>query len=185
VATARNKEGPTAQETSTAHQTVTRGTALTNLRLARGPGVVPRSLRLARGPNAPSGESPPRSRDWDPLGRDSALLEVTLGPRRRTYSPGQSIKCSGKPRAPGSKANRRHASPLTPLGNHISALFHQPALRGHPRRCAGAVREDRCQLHDTVPLTPVPRPRHTPRRRMVEPSKGVRLPTPHPPRTAP
>jgi hypothetical protein len=53
-----------------------------------------------------------------------------------------------------------------------------------PTRCAGAVREDRCQLHDTVPLTPVPRPRHTPRRRMVEPSKGVRLPTPHPPRTA-
>jgi hypothetical protein len=29
-------------------------------------------------------------------------------------------------------------------GNQILVLFDQPALCGHPRRCAGAVREGRC-----------------------------------------
>jgi hypothetical protein len=37
-------------------------------------------------------------------------------------------------RAPGSRANPRHAVPLTPPGNPAQALFHQPpALCGHPR----------------------------------------------------
>jgi hypothetical protein len=55
-----------------------------------------RSWRLARGPDAPSGEPPPRSRAW---------LRLALAPRRRTYFPDRSIKCSGTLRAPGSKAN--------------------------------------------------------------------------------
>jgi hypothetical protein len=38
--------------------------------------------------------------------------------------------------APKSKTNPRHAVPLTPPGNHIPALFHQPSRLGHPRHCA-------------------------------------------------
>jgi hypothetical protein len=88
------------------------------------------SLRLARGIRTPE--------------RVSASLEAVLDPRCRTYSPDQSIKCSGTPQALGSKANPRHADPLTPPENHIPTLFDQPALCDHPRRCAGAVREGRC-----------------------------------------
>jgi hypothetical protein len=164
-------EGPTAQKAATTHQTNGRGTPRANLCLARGLGAAPQKLRLAQGPDAPSGESPPCSRARRPLGRDSASLEAASDPRRRTYSPDQSIKCSGTPRALLSNANPSHVGPLTPPGNHIPALFHQPALCGHPRRCAGAVREGRCQLCDTVPPTPVPPPRRTPRERTVEPSK--------------
>jgi hypothetical protein len=65
------------------------------------------------------------------------------------------------------------------------ALFHQPVLCGHPRRCAGSMWEGRCQLHDTVSPTLVPPPRRTPRKRTVEPSKGVWPSAPHPPKTAP
>jgi hypothetical protein len=61
----------------------------------------------------------------------------------------------------GSKANSRRANPLTPPKNHILALFHLPALCGHPRRCAGAVRESQYQLHDTMPPTTVPPPHRT------------------------
>jgi hypothetical protein len=50
-------EGPTAQEFSTAHLTVGRGTPLENLQLARGPTAAPQNLRLARGANTPSGEA--------------------------------------------------------------------------------------------------------------------------------
>jgi hypothetical protein len=132
----------------------------------------------------PSGESTPCSRARRPLGRDSASLEVASDPRRRTYSPDQSIKCTGTAWVLGSKANPRHAGPLTPPGNHIPAMFHQPTLCGHPRRCAGVVREGRCQLHDMVPPTPAPPPHRTPQKRTVGPSKGIWPPTPHPPRTA-
>jgi hypothetical protein len=55
-----------------------------------------------------------------------------MGSWRHAHSPDQSIKCSGTPQAPGSKANPRHADPLTPPGNHILALFRQPALCGYP-----------------------------------------------------
>jgi hypothetical protein len=51
-------------------------------------------------------------------------------------------------------------------------LFHQPALCGHPLRCAGAVREGRFQLRDTVPPTPVPPAHRTPRERTREPLKA-------------
>jgi hypothetical protein len=77
----------------------------------------------------------------------------------------------------GSKANSRHAGPLTPCGNHIPVLFRQPALCGHPWHCVGVVREGRCKLHDTLQPTLVPPPRRTPRKRTVEPRKGYgRLP---------
>jgi hypothetical protein len=55
--------------------------------------------------------------------------------------------------------NPRHTGPLTPLGNHIPALFDQPTLCGHPWRCESTVREGRCHFHDTVPPTLVPPPR--------------------------
>jgi hypothetical protein len=42
------------------------------------------------------------------------------------------------------KGESRHTGPLTPPGNHIPVLFDQPALCGHPRCCAGAVREGWC-----------------------------------------
>jgi hypothetical protein len=96
------KEGPQPKETITAHQPTGHHT----------PRVI---LCLARGADAPLGGSPPRFRP----------------PRARglhTHSPDQSIKCSGMPRAPGSKANPHHAGPLTPPGNHIPALFRQPSL---------------------------------------------------------
>jgi hypothetical protein len=119
-----------------------------------GPAPPRANLRLTRGPRAPSGESPPRSRAPRPLGRISASLEglapplVNLrlargddAPSRnsllrsrptrardtRAHSPDQSIKCSDMPRVPGSNANPRHAGPLTPPGNHISAPFRQPS----------------------------------------------------------
>jgi hypothetical protein len=56
------EKGPWPNKVIAAHQTASRGTPRVNLRLARGPGITPRSLRLARGLDAPSGESPPRSR---------------------------------------------------------------------------------------------------------------------------
>jgi hypothetical protein len=111
------------------------------------------SLRLARGPDAPSGESPPRSRDPNPQ-RISASLEAALDPRHRTYSPNQRIKCSGTPRALGSKANSHHADPLTPPRNRITMLFNQPASHDHPQRYAETVWEGRC--HSTTLCLPLP-----------------------------
>jgi hypothetical protein len=150
-------------------------------------------------------QSLPRSRAWCPLGRISALLEgltppraslrlargirtpkrvsasleAALNPRCRTNSLDWSIKCSGTSWAPG--ANPRHAGPLTPPGNHIPVLFDQPALCGHPRRCAGRS----VSFHDTVLPTLVPPPRPPPQKRTAAPSKGVRSPTLHPPGTRP
>jgi hypothetical protein len=119
-----------------------------SFRLARGP---PRtSLRLARGTRTAE--------------RVSASLEAALDPRHRTCSSDRSIKCSGMSRAPGSKANPRHVGPLTPSGNHIPVLFDQPVLCGHPRRCAGVVREGRC--HSMTLCRPLPYLLH------VAPSKG-------------
>jgi hypothetical protein len=158
-------EGPTARITSATHQAANLGPPRANFRLARGPGTAPRNLRLARGLDAPSGESPPRSRT--PRAHDP-----------RTHSPDRSIKCTGTTREPGSKANPRHADPLTPPGNHIPALFRQPSPCGHPWHCRGVVREGRCQLRDTVSPTPVRPARRSRRKRAVEPSKGVRTPTP-------
>jgi hypothetical protein len=100
-----------------------------------------------------------------------------LDPRRRTSSPDRSIKCSGTLRAPRSKANPRHTNPLKPPGNHIPALFDQPALCDHPRRCAGAVREGR--YHSMTLCCPLPYTSTLPpRKRTAAPSKGVRPPTP-------
>jgi hypothetical protein len=150
-------------------------------------------------------KSPPRSRAGRPLGRTSASLEgrtpprenlrlargrdTPLGPISASLEaapssrpprplPDQSIKCSGTTRAPGSKVNPCHAGPLTPPGNHISALFRQPSPCGHPWHCRGAVREGQCQICDTVPPTPVRPARRTLRKRTSEPSKRVRTPTP-------
>jgi hypothetical protein len=123
------------------------------------------NLHLARWLNAPSGESPPRSRS--PRARGT-----------RAHSLDQSIKCSGTTLVPGSKANPRHAGPLTPPGNRIPALFRQPSPCYHPRHCRGTVREGRCQLCDTVPPTPVQPARRAPRKRTTEPRKGYkRLPS--------
>jgi hypothetical protein len=72
-------------------------------------------LHLARGLDAPSGESPPRSR-----------LPQARSPH--AHSPDQSIKCSDMTWVLGSKVNPRHADPLTPPGNHTPALFRQPSL---------------------------------------------------------
>jgi hypothetical protein len=137
--TARQQE-PTAQATSAARQTINPSTPRAKLCFARRAqhrtaGTPPRSragrplgrdsaslegwtpprarLRLARGLDAPSGGSPPR-------------LRLSRVDRSRTHSPDRSINHSDTMRAPGSKANPRHASPLTPLGNHIPALFRQP-----------------------------------------------------------
>jgi hypothetical protein len=41
---------------------------------------MPPELRLTRGLDAPSGETPPRSRAGRPLGQDSASLEALAGP---------------------------------------------------------------------------------------------------------
>jgi hypothetical protein len=89
------------------------------------------SLHLARGLGTPSGEFP-LAQGTRTHERVSVSLEAALDPRRCTYSPDRSIKCSGASRAPGSKANPRHASPLISPENHIPALFDQPALCGHP-----------------------------------------------------
>jgi hypothetical protein len=67
-------------------------------------------------------------------------------------------------RAPKSKVNPRHTGPLTPPGNHIPALFDQPALFGHPRCCAG--------INDTVPPTPIPPPCRPLKRGRRHPRKG-------------
>jgi hypothetical protein len=77
-----------------------------------------------------------------------------LGPRHRICSSDWSIKCSGTSRAPESKANPCHTGPLTPPGNHIPTLFDQLAFCGHPRCCAGIVREGRC--HSMTLCLPLP-----------------------------
>jgi hypothetical protein len=79
---------------------------------------------------------------------------ATLDPRHHTFFPDRSIKCSDTSRTPRSKANPSHAGPLTPPGNHIPMLFDQPALCGHPRCCAGVVREGRC--HSMTLCRPLP-----------------------------
>jgi hypothetical protein len=76
-------------------------------------------LRLARGPDAPSGDSPPRSRP--PQARDAAPTPPT-----------RTLNALARHGCPGQKANTHHAGPLTPPGNHIPTLFRQPALCGHP-----------------------------------------------------
>jgi hypothetical protein len=203
---AKRGRKPPARATSAAHQAVgppylsSRSPPL--LRDTRPLGRISASLegyappranfRLARGLRSPSGEPPPRSRATRPLGRISASLEGYAPPSGeyplrsrpprargpRAHSLDQSIKSSGTTRAPRSKANPHHASALTPLGNLISMLFHQPAQCGHPQHFAGTMRQGRCQLCDTVPPTPVRPPHHTPRGRVAEPSKEVRKPTP-------
>jgi hypothetical protein len=55
---------------------------------------------------------------------------------------------------PRSKANPRHAGPLTLHGNHIPTLFDQPTLCGHPRRYVGAVQEGWC--HSMTQCLPLP-----------------------------
>jgi hypothetical protein len=152
---ARSKEGPTAQEAATAHQTAGCGTPWASLYLARGPNATPRhgasallegltpcraSLRLTRGTRTPE--------------RVSASLEAALDPRRRTYSPDRSIKCPSTSRAPESKAKSPPRRPSDTAWNHIPVLFHQPALYDHPRCCVGRP----VSFHDTVPPTPVPPP---------------------------
>jgi hypothetical protein len=124
MVTTRNKEGPTAQEAATTHQKIGRGTPRANFCLAQGPSATPWSLHLARGTDAPLGRVSASLEDLTPPRQFSASLKAAPGPRCRTYSPDQSIKCFGTPRALGSKANPRHAGPLTPPGNHIQALFH-------------------------------------------------------------
>jgi hypothetical protein len=63
--------------------------------------------------------------------------------------------------------NPLRAGPLTPLGNHIPVLFHQPAFCGHPRRCStnprcaaipGAVRElcGKAGVNSTTLCLPLP-----------------------------
>ena len=94
------------------------------------------------------------TRGTQPLERVSASLEATSEPRHHTCSHDRNIKCSGTSRAPGSKANPRHAGPLTQPGNQIPALFDQPALCSHPRRCAGAVRQGRCHSVTLCRLLP-------------------------------
>jgi hypothetical protein len=113
-----------------------------------------RNSASLEGHSAPSGDTPPRSRAGCPLWRHSTSLEDWTPPRARlrlarglcapwggspphsrlsrvhlsrTHSPDRSIKCSNTTRAPGSKANPRHAGPPTPPGNHIPALFRQPS----------------------------------------------------------
>jgi hypothetical protein len=85
------------------------------------------NLRLARGLDAPSGESPPRSGAGRPSGESPPCSRPLRARSPHAHSPDQSIKFSDTTRAPGSKANPRHAGPLTPLGNHIPALFRQPS----------------------------------------------------------
>jgi hypothetical protein len=83
------------------------------------------NLHVARGLAAPSGESPPRSRAVHPFGRISASLEAPQARIPRAHSPDMSIKCSDTMRVLMSKVNPRHAVPLTPPRNRISALFRQ------------------------------------------------------------
>jgi hypothetical protein len=153
------------------------------------------NLRLARGLDAPSGESPPRSRAGRPLGRISASLEGWMPPRANLRlarglltlaapapaPPTRELNiCSDTPLVPGSKANPRHADPLTPPRNRILTLFRQPSPCGHPWHCRRTMREGQCQLRDTAPPTPIRPARRTPRKRTAEPSKRVRTLTPRP-----
>jgi hypothetical protein len=139
------------------------------------------NLRLARGLGAPSGEvfalleglTPPRTSLLLAQGtgtpeRVSASLEAALDPRVRTCSPDRSIKCPSVSQAPESNVNSHHAGPSTPLGNHISALFHQPALCDHSRRCVGRP----VSFHNTVPPAHVPPPRRPLERGRRHPQKG-------------
>jgi hypothetical protein len=108
---------------------------------------------LTRGLGTPSGEFPPRSRDPAPR----VKLRLARGrprPAAPYLPPHRGIKCSDTSRAPGPKVNPRHAGPLTPSGNQMSALFDQPVLCGHPRCCAGAVREGQC--HSITLCRPLP-----------------------------
>jgi hypothetical protein len=126
------------------------------------------------------------------LGRDSASLEgwtppraklrlargshgsAATGPWRRAHSPDRSIKCSDTPRAPESRANPRHAGPLTPPGNHIPALFRRPpALCGHLRHCTTLCGKASVNC-DTVPPAPVRPARRTLERGRRNPRKGYR-----------
>jgi hypothetical protein len=157
-----------AQKVVATHQIADHGTPWANLRLARGLGASPCNLRLARGADAPSGRCPPRSRAGRPLGRVSASLKTALDPRHHKCSPVRSIKCSGMSRAPESKANPRHAGPLTLLGKSSPALFGQPALWPSLTLCGHCVGRPMSFL-DTVPPTPVP-----PSRRPLE--RGQRHP---------
>jgi hypothetical protein len=98
-------------------------------------------LRLARGPNAPSGDSPPRSRP--PRTHGAAPTPPT-----------RALNALARRGRPGQKANPLHAGPLTPPGNHIPALFRQPALCGHPWHCAGKASVNSVTLCHPLPYDP-------------------------------
>jgi hypothetical protein len=72
-----------------------------------------------------------------PSSASPSRLGVPRVRKPHTHSPDRSIKRSDTPRAPESKANPHHDGPLTPPGNHTSAMFRQPSLRGHPCHCTG------------------------------------------------
>jgi hypothetical protein len=100
----------------------------------RSRGTTPyRRNSASRGLDAPSGETPSRSRAMRALGQVSASLEALAGLPLPHPLPDPSINCFDTTRAPGSKANPRHANSLTPPGYHILALFCQPSWLGHPR----------------------------------------------------
>jgi hypothetical protein len=166
VAATRSGEGPTTQKAVTAHQTAGRGTPRESLRLARRPGTTPQvstslvgltppwaSPYPARGLDAPSGESPPRSRAGRPSDESP--------PRSRNSDPRASLRLArGRPRPatpprrPSDTAWESYPSAVPPT----HAVWPSPALCGS---CVGRP----VLFHDAVPPTPVPPPSHPIKRR--------------------
>jgi hypothetical protein len=162
VVAAQGREGPTAQKVIASRQAAGRGTPQANLRLARGPGTAPRNLRLARGLDAPSGESPPRSRDRDP--RAPQAYGTTPAPPTGALNAlvhhDARVKGESLPRRSSDTTWESYPDAVRPT----RTVWPSPALRGC---CAGRS----VSFHDTVPPTPIPPPRHPLERERWQPRK--------------
>jgi hypothetical protein len=130
-----------------------------------------------------SSKPPLRSR----VGRRATNFRLARGfPSARGTSPAppdRSIDALTRLGRQGQRVNPRHADSLTPPGNPAPALCGQPAtVRPSPTLCVCCA-EWAASFLNTVLPAPVLPPCRAPRGGMATPSRSVRPPTSHSPRT--
>jgi hypothetical protein len=146
----------------TAHQTGGPATLGWNSASLEGQGTALANLRLARGPVAPSSEVPPRSGAGRPLERGSASLGGSTAPRTRfRLARGPHGLAASIPAPPTGAFNaltftgaqvKDESTPRCAWESRPGAILPTPQVRPSPPLC-DAVRHGRCQSRDTVPPT--------------------------------
>jgi hypothetical protein len=165
----------------TAHQTGGPATLRWNSASLEGQGTALANLRLARGPVAPSSEVPPRSGAGRPLERGSASLGGSTAPRTRfRLARGPHGLAASIPAPPTGAFNaltftgaqvKDESTPRCAWESRPGAILPTPQVRPSPPLC-DAVRHGRCQSRDTVPPTLVRLTRRALERGRRNPRRG-------------